>query len=527
MFKLLLKYLLGLIFIGIISLTILYFISQKMLENSLEKTILAANQGVFYSLQTQLKATPQNELETTIEKIRPGLGNSVQVIKIADLSLNKSQLKHLLAGNIVITTGKDIFYLGYGVTEVFTYQRINNSNYALQLTNIPILNVAERESAWMMQLITLELQHTPRDYWQDKIKILSKTYGVPLTIFKISDKLIPASVQQSFKKTNLILGDPDAGGRIIYAYFKVDNDSVIRIGPIPYSLYPQYQIYILIVLFLFIAVAFIILLAYIFSRNLDKIYQITHRYSHGDFSPPPTFNRHSTLYTLYMNIINMGNRIQHLMTTQHNLTRFVAHECRTPVSTMLFAIDALEKQPLSVIAKENISSIKADLAELNQLVGDFLSYARFTTQDLKLEITEVDINAWLQNNIDKFKQAPKKISLQSNIQAKTLIKFDQNLFKHVINNLLSNALKHTNTCIQMAAEISDNNLMIHIDDDGAGINTEDKENIFSPFVQLENTTEGFGLGLAIAEAIVTRHHGKIEVTDSKLGGTRFSIYLPI
>lgn len=498
-----------------------------MLENSLEKTILAANQGVFYSLQTLIKTTPQNEWDSIIEKIRPPLGNPVKVVKIADLALNKSKLKLLLAGNIVITMGKDVFYFGYGVTEIFTYQRIANSNYALQLANIPILNVAERESAWMVKLITLDLQHTPRNHWQDKIKVLSKTYGVPLRIFKIPDKSIPASVQQSLNMTNLILGVPDVAGRIIYAYFKADNNLVVRIGPIPYPFYPQYQIYILIAHFLLIAVAFIILLAYIFSRNLNKIYQITHRYSQGNFSPPPTFNRHSTLYPLYMNIIDMGNRIQHLMTTQHNLTRFVAHECRTPVSTILFAIDALEKQPLSAIAKENISSIKADLAELNLLIGDFLNYAHFTTQDLKSETMEVDINIWLQNNIDKFKQAPKKISLQSNIPPKTLIKFDPNLFKHVINNLLSNALKHAHTYIQITAEIAENNLIINIDDDGAGIDAEDMKNIFSPFIQLDNTTEGFGLGLAIAEAIVTRHHGSIKVTDSKLGGTCFSISLPI
>ena len=60
---------------------------------------------------------------------------------------------------------------------------------------------------------------------------------------------------------------------------------------------------------------------------------------------------------------------------------------------------------------------------------------------------------------------------------------------------------------------------------------EDKLNIFLPFFRLEsdeNTTEkGFGLGLAIAQMIVKRHHGSLDMTDSYLGGARFTIRLPL
>lgn len=271
-------------------------------------------------------------------------------------------------------------------------------------------------------------------------------------------------------------------------------------------------------------------MTYIFSRNLDKIYRIAAQYSHADFANSLVVSQYSNLHTLYQNILKMGEKIQNLMNTQQNLTRFVAHECRTPISTMLFAIDNLEKENLSPTAQTSIQSIKADLADLNELVTTFLNYARFSNQDLPLHYHAIDINLWIEPCIDKYRQTNKKISLQSDIPKNTLIEFDPNLMKHVISNLLDNALKYAASQIQVSLELTDPICLIHVNNDGESISDEDKLNIFLPFFRLksdENTTQkGFGLGLVIAQTIVKRHHGFLDMTNSTLGGTRFTIRLP-
>lgn len=522
MFKLLLKYMIGLIILGLVSIAVLYFIAAKMSEREFEETIKTMNQGVFNSVQEQLKPYPPNQWPNLLQQLKPPAGNTAAIVPLSNLHLSRTKMQQLRAGKFIVAKEKDQFYFGYGVSEPISYQRINQSDYVLMMREIPITWLAHRVSAWMTHLMVLELQQTPQEAWPEKLKQLQKIYDIPLSVMTSSD---PA-----FKSTDLILSPPNASGKIEYIYAWIAGNSILKIGPIPYLLYSQYQSYILILIFVFIAIAFIILMTYIFSRNLDKIYQITNQFSRANFSNPPIVSRHSTLHTLYQNIVQMGEKIQNLMNTQQNLTRFVAHECRTPISTMLFAIDSLEKENLSNTVQTSIHSIKADLADLNELVAAFLNYARFSNQDLPLNYQATDINLWMQACIEKYHYTAKKINLLSAIPQNTLVEFDPNLMKHVISNLLENSLKYAHSQIQVTLELTGQICLIHVDNDGESISDEDKQKIFLPFFRLENnedtTRKGFGLGLAIAQMIVKRHHGSLDMTHSALGGARFTVRLP-
>lgn len=523
MFKLLLKYMIGFILLGLVSIAVLYVISQKMFEREFSETLKTMNQGVFYSLQEQLKRYPPDQWPSIMQQLKPADGNAVAIIPLSALHFSGKQMQQLRSGKFIVVKEKDQFYFGYGVSEPISYQRINQSEYVLMMREIPITWIARRVSVWMTHLVILTLQRTPAEAWPDKVRELQKIYGVPLSLMQTDDP--------SLLSADLVLSPPDAGGKIKYAYAWIKDHTVLKIGPIPYPLYPQYQPYILTIIFVLIAIAFIILMTYIFSRNLDKIYQITAQYSRADFSNPPVVSKHSTLHTLYQNILKMGAKIQNLMNTQKNLTRFVAHECRTPISTLLFAIDNLEKEPLSNSAQAHIQSIQADLADLNELVTVFLNYARFSDQDLPLNYQTVNMNVWIQSCLDKYRHAGKKIILNSHIAQNRLIEFDPNLMKHVIYNLLENALKYADSQIQITLELTDNICIIQIDNDGQSISEEDKNRIFLPFIRLENdeniSKKGFGLGLAIAQMIVKRCRGHLSVSDSPLGGARFTIELTL
>ena len=531
MFKLLLKYMIGFIILGLISIAILYIISQKMFERGLEETMKTMNRGVFYSLQEQFKQYPPSQWPSILQELQPPSGNEAAIISITSLHVPNDKMQQLRAGKFIVIKDKDRFYFGYSVSEPLAYQRIGNSEYVLMMREIPLAWIAHRVSAWMTHLITLELQHTSRKAWPDKIQQLQKIYDIPLAITDISDTSLPNSVTESLSSTDFVLSNPNADGKIEYAYALIEDNSILKIGPIPYLLYPQYQPYILASIFVLIAIAFIILMTYIFSRNLEKIYKITEKYSHGDFINPPVISKYSTLQVLYHNILRMGDKIQNLMNTQRNLTRFIAHECRTPLSTILFAIDKLEKEKLSPDGKASITSIKSDISDLNELVSTFLNYARFSDQDLPLHYQSVNINLWIKACIEKYQHAPKNIILTANIAQNAHIEFDPNLMKHVIYNLLDNGLKYADSQIQIMLELKDNTFIIYIDNDGGKISEEDNKNIFSPFTRLEsdeNTArKGFGLGLAIAQMIVKRHHGSLSLSDSRLGGVCFTIHLPL
>lgn len=529
MVKLLIKYMIGFIILGLVAISSLYLIASQMWQSSLEQTIKTANLGVFQMLEAKLLKYPQAKWPAIVQQLHPTEGGGASVLPLTEINLPKDKMQQLLRGKFVINMGETVYYFGYGISETLTYQRIGKSDYALKMDGIPAQWLAQHVSAWMMHLIVLELQQTPRAIWPKKIQQLSSIYHLPLALIAFSDQSVQA-IKKSLANNVLILGNPNPGGNIEYVYIKVD-DMVLKIGPIPYPVYPQYRVYLLIGIFIFLAIAFILILTIIFSKNLDKIYRITQTYSHGDFSPPPRFSKHSTLRTLYDNIFQMGDKIQQLIDTQRNLTRFVAHECRTPVSTMLFAVNNLEKENLSETARNQVVSIKEDISDLNHLISDFLNYARFSDKELKVTPQLVGVNQWVQSCVDKYKEAPHKITFHSSVPATYKIVFDPALMRHVISNLLDNAMKHAHSQVQISMRLQPERLSIDVEDDGTKIAESDKENVFVPFVRLDNQKRadkgGFGLGLHIAQMITKHHQGEIAVFDSSLRGARFSVFLPI
>jgi two-component system osmolarity sensor histidine kinase EnvZ len=105
-------------------------------------------------------------------------------------------------------------------------------------------------------------------------------------------------------------------------------------------------------------------------------------------------------------------------------------------------------------------------------------------------------------------------------------------------NLVDNGFNYGKQ-VNLSASLSNNNLMITIDDDGPGIPIHERGNVFKPFYRIDNSRNldkkskssassiGSGLGLAIALDAVTSQGGYIKLADSPLGGLRVLIFIPI
>ncbi len=195
----------GLIILAIISIIVLYFIANKIQQRGLEQTIQTMNQGVFYSLQQQLKSYPETQWPTIIKQLHPQYGNEVIVLPLSAITLPKNQMQQLLKGKLVVTAGNSIFYFGYGTQDTFSYQRIGTSDYVLRLQEIPISLIAHYVSAWMAHLISLDLKTTPKDEWQNKINQLQKVYNVPLSLVSSSDLTVVERVRTALKTNDFFL----------------------------------------------------------------------------------------------------------------------------------------------------------------------------------------------------------------------------------------------------------------------------------------------------------------------------------
>jgi signal transduction histidine kinase len=110
------------------------------------------------------------------------------------------------------------------------------------------------------------------------------------------------------------------------------------------------------------------------------------------------------------------------------------------------------------------------------------------------------------------------------------VSIDREAMRRVVGNLLDNAAFYGRGHVALTLEASPSTTQLHVDDDGPGIKPADRQRVFERFTRLDSSrarsTGGSGLGLAIAKEIADDHHATITISDSSLGGARFTVTFP-
>jgi len=108
---------------------------------------------------------------------------------------------------------------------------------------------------------------------------------------------------------------------------------------------------------------------------------------------------------------------------------------------------------------------------------------------------------------------------------------DMRLMERVLDNLVNNALRYSESTVQIALRHDGARASLIVEDDGPGIEPEARERIFEPFVRLDpsrdRATGGCGLGLAIVRSIAQAMGGEVVCDDGELGGARFTFSWPV
>lgn len=543
MLKLYLKAILTVIILSFAVLSINHFGYSYFTTKGFNQINKTLAQGTFSYIQTLLAKTPPSNWPSTLEKIQPKNQPKVKIIPIKILNLSDKNRAALLNGKIIITAGsgekaKQRYFLYYGLIETFALQRISNSTFALQLMiTEPINHTIKDTMAWITHITLLKLNKTPKSQWPVALKELQAHFNIPLQVIPANGGAITNSIQNELETYGVAYQKPENKNFISTLYFYTpDPKKILVVGPIQYrevsNLFVVEQRYYFIILFI-AALIVVIFLTWAFSRNVNKIYQITQSYSKGKFDQNIKIRPVSILRGVYDNVTNMGRKLKHLIQSQQNMTRFVAHEVRTPLSTMQLAIDSLKKESgLSQAALQNLVSIQEDIESINKLIGYFLLYYKTNTNDLKLNTESANLTAWAKTVTSKYKKLSTiKMTFSQQHKNNLITTFDPNLLKHALDNLMTNALKFAKNNICVSLDTDNHYIQIHVDDDGPGIPTAEANNIFEAFSTLDdNNTLGkhIGLGLSIAKSIVELHHGSLTVTQApELGGARLTISIPI
>jgi two-component system sensor histidine kinase KdpD len=217
----------------------------------------------------------------------------------------------------------------------------------------------------------------------------------------------------------------------------------------------------------------------------------------------------------------------------NTLLNSLSHELRTPVSTIIGAVDTLKenKDKLSFDNQnELLSQIDIASIRLNRQVENLLNMSRLETGTLKLHLDWCDANELVFSVLQKLSlgNGNHTIAFAAN-ENLPLVKLDSGLIEQVLHNLIHNAILYTpeNSTIRITVIHQSGNLAITISDSGPGFPEKEIPVVFEKFYRLPQTKSGgSGLGLSIAKGFVEAHNGAIQLENNDEGGAKFIINIP-
>ncbi len=282
---------------------------------------------------------------------------------------------------------------------------------------------------------------------------------------------------------------------------------------------------------LFFIILFFILAFFIFrysnghKNQVNQLTRIYDLYGRENFKVRTNTDVPEPYSTLAKTFNQMAERIEFLLQDQKILVHGVSHDIRTPIARLRFALDMTRGCNSISDYQEKLQDMDEDLDDLDGLVNEWLFYAELTGKTIIMKEERFDLQQKTIEIMDRISKIHPLIQLNSSTE-KVIINGDIRLLNRAIENIIMNAFKFTKTTVRITLKNHGSEIFLGIEDDGMGVPMYLSTQIFQPFVKQYNNeqqTAGFGLGLAIAKNIFDKHHAKLSINTSKLGGAFFSI----
>jgi len=257
----------------------------------------------------------------------------------------------------------------------------------------------------------------------------------------------------------------------------------------------------------------------------EEVDGITAERLHQRVPVPETADEIAALATT-MN--GMLDRLDAAATAQRRFVSDASHELRSPLASNRQHAELAQAHPDVTSIGELAEVVSEEGLRLQGIVESLLLLARLdegaSTHDEAVDLDDIALG-----EVRRLRAAGIDVD-GSGIHA-ARVHGDPRLLGQLVRNLADNAVRHSRGRVAIGVTPSDGYVFVTIEDDGTGVPAEERERIFERFVRLDEARSrdagGSGLGLAIARGIAASGHGTLTVDDSRWGGARFVLTLPL
>ncbi len=273
--------------------------------------------------------------------------------------------------------------------------------------------------------------------------------------------------------------------------------------------------------------------------SVDSTYSITHLISgelrwirvrakvHHDSTGKPL-----KLFGLVMDITEEKNDEQR----KNDFITMVSHELKTPLTVIQAYIQIIQRKldnNLETLIQELLGKTNIQMNRMSKLINGFLNVSRLESGKLDIQSEKFDFKKLIEDVAHESHSTVSTHYVHIGNVPEIVVYADRDKIQQVLNNLVSNAVKYSpvNSDILIKCELTDNVLVVHVIDQGMGLDGEAIPQVFDRFYRVDSkTTEnvsGFGIGLYICKEIIQRHGGQIWVKSTLGEGSIFSFTIPI
>ncbi|MBE6851295.1 MAG: HAMP domain-containing histidine kinase [Ruminococcus sp.] len=266
-------------------------------------------------------------------------------------------------------------------------------------------------------------------------------------------------------------------------------------------------------------------------RPITQLSSTAGKFAKGDFSFRIRYPGNDEIGDLVEAINHMADELSNAEAMKNEFISSVSHELRTPLTAIKGWAETIYMENDPETIHKGMGVIINETERLSRMVEELLDFSRMQSGHFTLQQSTMDILAELGDAVLIYQDKAAREQIEISYDEPEMLPFvygDKNRIRQVFINIIDNAIKYSNAGgkVSIRAFEKDGKIYVEVQDTGCGIKESDLPKIKTKFYKANHTRRGSGIGLAVADEIITAHGGTLEIQSKESEGTRVTIILP-